>query len=401
MTDHLLKACPDAIFTPLSAGRWLASNPRVRGHVELDAAAMRAVSQLPDSSGAMLAALQMAQGYDRTRFAFAEGKSLWGDPSGLGERQGEATQGERLMQLLQRRWIVCEPDGTDYRDFLAAKTNPLDRKHLGNFHDRVGEYLTLELRLRDKWTWWHDQKFQPDGTAMQPGPYRAVQDHFMRSVVQSRNLRGMRILDFGCGNGHYARLFADQGAKVVGVDTAEALIDLARHNHGNLAEFRFAPGDAAVVDLLSKYKNCEFDIIFLSDVLLLMLGAKAEGLTEAIGALLDQFRRLLRPGRGELQMMEPNATFFLAGRYGGKDLPYAIIPEYREPVFNVVPTLDRVVALMAERGFGLVGYQHPQLDPDEGDADFAGWAHAFPLWDFMTFTPVAEFLSPSGAVNRD
>lgn len=53
-------------------------------------------------------------------------------------------------------------------------------------------------------------------------------------------LAGKRVLDAGCGSGHYSAWLADQGAAVVGVDASEAMVSEARERHGEAAEFRVA-----------------------------------------------------------------------------------------------------------------------------------------------------------------
>jgi hypothetical protein len=111
-----------------------------------------------------------------------------------------------------------------------------------------------------------------------------------------------------------------------------------------------------------------------------------------LAALLAEFRRLVAPD-GRVEMMEPNSAFWLGGIYGDPARPYTIVPEYRERIFNVAPTLDRYVAVMAEAGFGLVQLLNPGLERDgdaDGDGALRARASAFPLWDFMTFVPVVR-----------
>jgi SAM-dependent methyltransferase len=48
-------------------------------------------------------------------------------------------------------------------------------------------------------------------------------------IVQHGGMRpGMRLLDLGCGRGRHARLFAEHGLKVTGIDLSSASIDDAR-----------------------------------------------------------------------------------------------------------------------------------------------------------------------------
>ncbi|MBN2621457.1 methyltransferase domain-containing protein [candidate division WOR-3 bacterium] len=44
-----------------------------------------------------------------------------------------------------------------------------------------------------------------------------------------RNVKGKKVLDAGCGQGYMARLLAERGANVVGVDLSKKFIEIARH----------------------------------------------------------------------------------------------------------------------------------------------------------------------------
>ncbi len=41
-------------------------------------------------------------------------------------------------------------------------------------------------------------------------------------------LQGLTVLDLGCGQGHFSRHLAAQGARVVGIDIADELLSVAR-----------------------------------------------------------------------------------------------------------------------------------------------------------------------------
>jgi len=107
---------------------------------------------------------------------------------------------------------------------------------------------------------------------------------------------------------------------------------------------------------------------------------------DGIALLLGALARVLRVG-GQLHMMEPNGTTWLAGRYGGEaGRSYVIVPEYRRPVFNVAPTLDRAMGLLGAAGCVLAEYRHPEISGDEGgDPALSAHANEYPLWDFLTF----------------
>jgi SAM-dependent methyltransferase len=375
-----LRLCPDALLRRAGSA-WVATNPRTHTHVELDAAAMAAVIGHGDGASAETwhGALAAAQGFDRSAFDFTYG--LWSDPSRFAARQGAPVAGADLVALLHRHWILCAADGCDYAAYQAGLGSILDRDHLGTFHERIGQHLTVGLRLRDKWRWWHDSKFTPDGKSLRPGPYKWIQETFFDRHFASQPVAGTRVLDFACGNGYYARKFASLGASVLGIDTDANLIRMAEANDAGGCRF-LAPADPkAGLAALAAMDAASFDRVYMSDIVLL-LGDDAE---TGIAATMRALARLLRPG-GRLHMCEPNPVFWLGCRLGDDEAPMVVAAEYRRPVYTVAPTLDGVMGIMAAAGFALIEFIHPDgaAVPAEAAA-LAAFARDFPLWDFLTF----------------
>lgn len=104
-----------------------------------------------------------------------------------------------------------------------------------------------------------------------------------------RLIRGRRIVDLGCGNGRLAILLAQAGNAVMGIDSSEEQIRLARENQqrsaaagaGGSLEFRHAPMEGTGLP------DAAFDVVILSQSL--HHAAKPK---EAIA----ESRRLLAPG---------------------------------------------------------------------------------------------------------
>jgi SAM-dependent methyltransferase len=68
------------------------------------------------------------------------------------------------------------------------------------------------------------------------------------------DLRGLRVLDFGCGSGENTLLLARRGAKVVGVDISESLITVAERRlevNGLAGAAEFVVGSAHDLPLLT------------------------------------------------------------------------------------------------------------------------------------------------------
>ena len=83
---------------------------------------------------------------------------------------------------------------------------------------------------------------------------RESQERRFRQLIRIGDLRGMRILDFGCGSGHLATYLQADGIDVcyTGVDIVPELLDVGRakhpsHRFGQLADFAHERFDYVLV----------------------------------------------------------------------------------------------------------------------------------------------------------
>ena len=76
---------------------------------------------------------------------------------------------------------------------------------------------------------------------------RSMRLRYVKTLEGCQPVAGRTVLDIGCGPGHYGIALARSGARaVVGIDFAEGMIDLARHQaeaEGVAARCRFVTGD--------------------------------------------------------------------------------------------------------------------------------------------------------------
>ncbi|WP_327312403.1 class I SAM-dependent methyltransferase [Streptomyces sp. NBC_01235] len=125
----------------------------------------------------------------------------------------------------------------------------------------------------------------------------------------ARDVRGLRVLDLGCGAGHYAAELLERGAAaVVGVDGSESVLRAARERIGDRA-------------VLHRH-DLEEPLTFLSDGSFdLVVLALVHHHVEAREQLLAEIRRVLRPG-GALLVSTTHPTGdwqYFGGSYFAED----------------------------------------------------------------------------------
>jgi SAM-dependent methyltransferase len=103
------------------------------------------------------------------------------------------------------------------------------------------------------------------------------------------NVDGSKLLDLGCGSGVYSLTFASQGAKVVGVDLSETMIELARGRALELAAGQPLQTEFRVGDIGAPlpFRNGDFDFLFTSTALHYI---------QHLSPVMAEAVRVLRPG---------------------------------------------------------------------------------------------------------
>jgi 2-polyprenyl-3-methyl-5-hydroxy-6-metoxy-1,4-benzoquinol methylase len=147
-------------------------------------------------------------------------------------------------------------------------------------------------------------------------------------------LRGLRIVDLGCGWGTISFALASEAASVVGVDFAQAAVDIcrARFRREPVGDLTFLRADARDTGL----PGGEWDLVVCADLVEHLLPDDT----------LDVYRealRLLRPGGG-LVIWTPNPGHLLERLRAWRILR-------PDPTHVDYKTLGRVVAELQEAGF--------------------------------------------------
>lgn len=125
-------------------------------------------------------------------------------------------------------------------------------------------------------------------------PYRNIAKFYdrifepMNSGLRSIGLKmfpvkaGMEVLDIGCGTGAHLKLYQGLDCHVHGIDTSEAMLDVAGRKLGSQADLALCDATA------SPFADDTFDLVMCSTVL-------HEMSVETRARVLDETRRILKP----------------------------------------------------------------------------------------------------------
>lgn len=175
-------------------------------------------------------------------------------------------------------------------------------------------------RLEQEWRAYDE--YYSDRTLVKPYFYhdRRREDRFVSALMAKFCIRpGDRLIDIGCGNGFYSRLFADRGLKVTGVDRSVKAIEFCNSQHGDACTW--VCDDAFNLNVVE-----EFDWAFC---FWFMYFNAFEDLAHAA----DDARRLM-------QYVKPGGTLFFLWH---SDLTAVRLPPDRFSVLNyTLPQLQRL-----------------------------------------------------------
>jgi len=95
----------------------------------------------------------------------------------------------------------------------------------------------------------YDQWYQTAEGAMYDRLEKKVICRFLR-----KNTQGRKLLEVGCGTGHWSKFFSDCGFEVIGVDVSEPMIKIAQGKNIANASFQMADGYSL------PFKDNSFDV---------------------------------------------------------------------------------------------------------------------------------------------
>ncbi len=389
--DKKLKVSEHVIFQLDDSGNWVAYNVFAQTTLAFSPMAMD-----------FLAALQHGAGADElnSRFsgavletweigAFTNFEGLMADPT---RRIRDPQQWPKsllldiagFVALLEKNYILVRNE-EEYFGIFKPKTSLLDSKHVGNFHQQLGQKLLVERRVNPE-DWWVNQKFNTDRSDLNNTLYKAVQGKFLDDFFSKRFSSSHKVLDIGCGVGYYSKLMGKTGAAVLGIDPNAKYIEASSKNCPANVSFKISEiGTGGSLDWI---ESASFDFVFMSDALLFYFVSPDPKQHPDINILFLDIRRVLKPN-GRFFSMEPHGMFWLRPWLGFDSRPFTILTEYRHKMFNVTPNYSELINSYLKGGFNLVEMKELYADQEfaKNNKRAAGFGNEFPLWWFFELEP--------------
>ena len=211
-----------------------------------------------------------------------------------------------------------------------------------------------------------------------------------RMLALAGPVKGLRVLDLGCGEGAYARELTRRGARVTGIDGSQRLIDAARQRSrdaGLDADYRCLNANE-----LEGVADASFDLTIAS---MLMMNV------EDYPGTMREAHRVLAPGGALcISMVHPcfsapvsdwvtgkgqRAQYFKVDRYFERIAwEEKIAPSFRTPTIRRHRPLEDYMRGALEAGFTLREFYEPKAT----DAD----VRAVPKFEPMTRVPYFLFM---------
>lgn len=176
-------------------------------------------------------------------------------------------------------------------------------------------------------------------------------------------VEGQRLIDIGCGAGHYAAELLERGAEVVGIDGSAELLALAKEKVGERAELRLHDLERP----LDFAPDASFDVALSALVI--------HHLRDRAGLLAEVFRVLKPGGRFLVSTTHPAADWkHFGGSYFADDWVDLHVGEDLPPIHFQRGTVEGFIGELLAAGFALERLIEPRPVPELEAVDAEAFA---------------------------
>jgi SAM-dependent methyltransferase len=384
-----MKVPQDIILQSDSSGNWIIYNVFTHTTLAVDTATLHVLSLV--SQG--MDDIHIAKQFNKTSFKiwsigkFSNTDGLLADPTHRVRSYKEwpapkTLDIQSLLQNLKNEHFIVDND--EYSKIFSLKTSLLDKTHIGNFHQQLGQALILDKRV-DPGEWWVKQKFKDDFSDLNDTLYKAVQGNFLKKFFQ-RFTKNHKILDIGCGVGYYTKQMGASGAHVLGIDPNKKYIEMAQKNAPSNVQFKVS--EIGAKGSLDWIESNSYDFVFMSDALLFYFVSPDPNQKQDITILFDDIKRILKKN-GRFFSMEPHGVFWLRPWLGEEERPFTILTEHHTKHFNVAPNYAELLDAFLKNGFILRDFKELYADGTllKSNSRATKFAQEFPLWWIFELEP--------------
>jgi len=194
----------------------------------------------------------------------------------------------------------------------------------------------------------------------------AMYDRLEKKAISKcllRNVQGRKLLEIGCGTGHWSQFFDENGFEVMGVDVSKRMINKALETRLQNTSFYIADGH------FLPFKDGAFDVTaamvtleFVRDAELVvreMVRCTRKPGGQLLIGVLNALARLNRKRKGNLGSPYVNARFFspeqlkqLLGPYGRAHVTAAAFVPGQKWLLSLAPLTDLICRLL-HRPYGV------------------------------------------------
>ncbi|HYS55589.1 MAG TPA: class I SAM-dependent methyltransferase [Thermoanaerobaculia bacterium] len=180
------------------------------------------------------------------------------------------------------------------------------------------------------------------------------------TVGLAGDVRGLDVLDLGCGEGGYGRVLARRGGTVVGVDSSPSLVAVAqqRASEAGIAVQYFCANATALTPIAS----ASFDVVVAAMLLM--------NVDDYPAAVAESWRVLRPGGRLVMSITHPcfsapvskwvDTEYFAVDRYFDRVMREDYITaQFRKPVLRRHRPLEDFMRPLLQRGFVLHSFDEP------------------------------------------